>query len=616
MDIFEKLFEKVSQREKEKIKKSIQVFDFEKNEKYLVHFANSLTETKKIILLSPSQGFVGFSGNVLFLPEMVYTLDSKELNKRIYQNLILLSVAAKKLQIQQDSGENLLAKRLEFLKHLPKINQYLDKEFPNYQYLQNEIYQKLAEKKKTTDHFCFSLWQEIYLSRSDAKITSDLSILKKLKANEPVPDYMLASLPCIESKKAADFLTDYSLALNGKNKDSTQVQTELKKKNNGEVEYVDLNQQQQNPVTHSFEKMETADEYQGGYRFDSGDDELKEHQKALEELSLTKVTRGGESAQSVYSAEGLLNLTFKEPPVGMTAEKGFSYPEWDVKKSIYKENHCYLKESILTGKVDTTLDFKKDLLLRHRAEIVYWQKKIASIINYPLWKNRQLDGEEVDYDAFLRDYPSLLQKQNVQEKWYAKKIKSQQTLALNILFDQSMSSESWVENERVIDVIKAAVGMMGIIFDELLPQIEVAGTYSETRHHCHYHIYKEKDESWEQYYLNSQSIEAKGYTRLGPAIRHAALKLRDDKADKKLLILMTDGKPTDLDGYEGQYGISDVKKACSEAESFGILPFALTVDREAKQFFPKMFNQYKLLNKPEKLPQELYQIIFKLLFAK
>lgn len=44
--------------------------------------------------------------------------------------------------------------------------------------------------------------------------------------------------------------------------------------------------------------------------------------------------------------------------------------------------------------------------------------------------------------------------------------------------------------------------------------------------------------------------------------------------------------------------------------------YTLTNDREAKQFFPKMFNQYKLLNKPEKLPQELYQIIFKLLFAK
>ena len=58
------------------------------------------------------------------------------------------------------------------------------------------------------------------------------------------------------------------------------------------------------------------------------------------------------------------------------------------------------------------------------------------------------------------------------------------------------------------------------------------------------------------------------YTRLGAAIRHASAGLSTREARKRrLLLVITDGKPNDLDHYEGRHGIEDSHMAVREARS-------------------------------------------------
>lgn len=609
MDIFEKIFEKVSRKHFSKKKNAESVVDLKSHEKNLVAFASAVFPKEQAPFLSPSNGFVGLNQKILFLPEQMRCFSDSEMNKKLYLQLILLNAGAQYLKLKQEPGEGLLQQRLEFLKIIPQVNKFLDQEFSNFKDLQLEIYKSFLQQEGVRRDKYFALWESFFLSRES--VSFSLPEKLKIKFNEVIPDYLFASIPGLPVEKVGfAFNNEVFSPWQNQRAAKEQVTTELKKKNNGVVEYVDLKKEKVNPVTHSFEKMETADEYQGGYRFDSGDDELQEQAAALEELSLSKVTRGGEAAKSVYSAEGLVNLELQESPLPAENPKEFLYPEWDVKKSFYKANHCALREQVLLEK--SPCDFSQKLFQQYRGSILEWKQKISSLMNDPLWKNRQLEGEEIDFDAFLRDLPLKKSTASLEGKWYSKKRKSQQEISIFILFDQSLSSDSWVQNKRVLDVIKDSVGLMGLIFEDVIPQIQVAGTYSETRHHCYFNIYKRPQDSWENYFQQTQYIQPQGYTRLGPAIRHATKFLKDAKSQKKLLILMTDGKPTDLDGYEGRYGISDVKKACAEAELANILPFALTIDHEAKQFFPKMFNHYTLINSPDKLPQELYRIVFKL----
>jgi len=82
-----------------------------------------------------------------------------------------------------------------------------------------------------------------------------------------------------------------------------------------------------------------------------------------------------------------------------------------------------------------------------------------------------------------------------------------------------------------------------------------------------------------------------GYTRMGPAVRHSTMLLEGESARVRLLFIISDGKPNDMDIYEGRYGIEDTAMAVREARKAGITPFCLTVDHSAGDYLPRLFGR-------------------------
>ena len=103
------------------------------------------------------------------------------------------------------------------------------------------------------------------------------------------------------------------------------------------------------------------------------------------------------------------------------------------------------------------------------------------------------------------------------------------------------------------------------------------------------------------------ALEPEHYTRAGAAIRHACAMLMAQGARHRLLLILSDGKPNDIDVYEGRYGVEDMRQAVVEARLQGIDSFCLTVDRQAANYLPGVFGvgQYALLPRPELLPTVL-----------
>ena len=97
------------------------------------------------------------------------------------------------------------------------------------------------------------------------------------------------------------------------------------------------------------------------------------------------------------------------------------------------------------------------------------------------------------------------------------------------------------------------------------------------------------------------------YARMGAAIRQAAGLLQRQPAGCHLLLILSDGKPNDLDKYEGRYGIEDTRKAIYEAKQIGVQPFCVTVDTKASEYLPHLFGNagYVVIHKPSQLPKEL-----------
>lgn len=590
MDIFAKTFQGVwSWQSKYWMRKQSTQnakLSLESLQKYLEVISSALIpQMKSAIQIHPDASFFGLRDGILYLPPMVPFQVDLETQRKIYLNLVLqvgaaraLGIFADKKNADQQTGENSVRR------YQNQIRAYLTEEFANYIKFEDLLIEKIKAALEK----------------------------KGLRNNQRVSaDFWRWTTPSLEVRGGVD-MDSFLIPQPGATPESQGPKTEKLKPRTGRVESVDLKQEEGNPVAHSFEKLETADEYNGGLRMDSGDDELQDHSEALEELDLTKVTRGGEAAASVYRGESAgFDSNSPASPL-LTTGKSFLYPEWSFRKAKYLPNHCQLFENPLRLESEAS-HFRKKMEETHRVQLNSWQKRIENIFNLPLWRGRLKEGEEIDCDAYVRDFPAVLRREEVGGRWYASKRKLSMETSVLVLFDQSLSTDSWVQNRRVLDVILESLGLAGILFEDLVAEVQVAGTWSVTRHQCAYQVYKNFTQSWDHFFDITAKIEPRGYTRLGPALRHGTQQLFKTSAKKKLLLLLTDGKPTDLDGYEGNVGISDVKRACLEAESQGILPFALAIDQESKLHFPKMFNHYRVLPNPECLAEEIYHIFLQLI---
>ena len=104
-----------------------------------------------------------------------------------------------------------------------------------------------------------------------------------------------------------------------------------------------------------------------------------------------------------------------------------------------------------------------------------------------------------------------------------------------------------------------------------------------------------------------QAIRPGYYTRMGAALRHATTLLEAEPAQRRLLLLLTDGKPNDLDRYEGRYGVEDTRMALAEARRRGLQPFCVTIDTLAGDYLPHLFGStgFVVIRCPAELPRQL-----------
>jgi nitric oxide reductase NorD protein len=104
------------------------------------------------------------------------------------------------------------------------------------------------------------------------------------------------------------------------------------------------------------------------------------------------------------------------------------------------------------------------------------------------------------------------------------------------------------------------------------------------------------------------------YTRMGAAIRQATEILQEQGSAQKLLLILTDGKPNDIDHYEGRFGIEDTHQAILTAKKLGLKPFCITIDQQAEEYLPYIFghDSFTVISNPTQLPLRLPQIYHQL----
>ena len=121
-------------------------------------------------------------------------------------------------------------------------------------------------------------------------------------------------------------------------------------------------------------------------------------------------------------------------------------------------------------------------------------------------------------------------------------------------------------------------------------------------------------EKWDDEVKSRLAAIKAGYsTRMGAAIRHAGHYLSHQQSDKKLLLILTDGEPSDVDADDAHLLIADTAKAVKELDQDGIYTYCINLDPDADEYVQDIFgNQYTAIDNVESLPEKLPQLFMAL----
>ncbi len=291
--------------------------------------------------------------------------------------------------------------------------------------------------------------------------------------------------------------------------------------------------------------------------------------------------------------------------------EGIPIDEWDYKKQRFQKDHCRIIPMI-SRHVDPI-----DLPLKLKSQARRIRRQFEMLRPQRHWVSRQTEGAELDLENYINFLADRKHGHvNSDTPVYRDLRNETRDLSCLLLADLSLSTDAHISNtSRVIDVIRDSLYLFSEALSVSGDRFALHGFSSRNRNHIRFYNIKGFDDSYNNDVRGHiDAIRPGYYTRMGTAIRHATQLLEQETSSQKLLLILTDGKPNDLDKYEGRYGIEDTRQAILEAEKKGLQPFCVTIDEKAEDYLPYLFgkNAYMLIKNAQQLPAKLPQLYLRL----
>ena len=355
-------------------------------------------------------------------------------------------------------------------------------------------------------------------------------------------------------------------------------------------------------ILHKFEAILSMTEFLNLNRRIEDDDEDTARKAAddQEEIGLAQVSKAPATRLK-------LHLDLAPEDVDREALSGVAtYPEWDCRTRAYLPAHARVLFSRAEAGAEVPA-FRSDPKAAHRIRAVrrQFQALHPARVSVPGFT----DGEDLDLDRALRAMVDRRASGEADDRVWRQTRPERRDLAVSILLDTSRSTESAIpghghQGRAVIDIEREALAALAWGLEACGDAFAIHGFSSLRRQRVFVQEVKGFGEPMGAPIESRIAALRPGhYTRLGAAIRHVSAGLSRQASRRRLLLILTDGKPNDLDHYEGRHGIEDSRMAVQEARRAGHAVFGITVDREAKTWFPRIFGPgaFALISHPEKL---------------
>ncbi len=334
------------------------------------------------------------------------------------------------------------------------------------------------------------------------------------------------------------------------------------------------------------------------------------------------------------------------------------YDEWDHELAGYRRRWCHLREKTIEppstdGVGDTAVSGHRfvDETRRHHADLLRRVRRQFELLKPEEFRRvrRLIEGEELDLDRVVETHVDRRAGRPPDGAVYMSRRRQHRDVAAAFLLDMSASTDAeapvdeperpsgktpepeyvgvfddfdWPDNpqphpagRRVIDIEKESLVLMADALETLGDDYAIYGFSGFGRKEVEFFVAKEFDDD-----LNREAegriaaMEPKRSTRMGPAIRHAAVKLAEREARVKVLLILSDGYPQDFDYGSDRasrvYGIRDTMVALRETERQGISTFCITVDPAGHDYLREMCpeRRYLVIDEIAALPIQLPKV--------
>ncbi len=295
-------------------------------------------------------------------------------------------------------------------------------------------------------------------------------------------------------------------------------------------------------------------------------------------------------------------------------EPGIPYDEWDHEAGHYISKGVMVR---LAAPKDADERWSLNELAAHAAVVRRVRQRFERLRARRVRLDRQRDGEELDIASCVRALVDRRAGLATDDRLYASVRPARRALAIVLLVDISGSTDAKVDDtRRIIDVERTSLLVASEALDALGDRYAIVTFSGRGARDVRLTTIKGfAERNGELVRRRIAGLEPQGNTRFGAAVRHATRLLSGQPAGHHLLLILSDGRPNDVDGYHEEYGVADTRQAINEARAQGVYPFCLTVDRDAAEYLPHIFGiaGHSVLRDPRQLPLALVKAVQQLL---
>lgn len=293
------------------------------------------------------------------------------------------------------------------------------------------------------------------------------------------------------------------------------------------------------------------------------------------------------------------------------------YPEWDARIGRYREQWCRIIElepavgdpSALLTTMNTHATLCSRLAQQLQARKQGRMQRLR----------RQYDGEEFELDALVHAVSELRCGRLPDGRVRQRNARQKPDLSVLLLMDLSASTNATIPTtageSHVLTLIREAALLLGMAIGQSGDQYAIHGFRSNGRHKIEYLRFKEFGEALDDSVpAKLAGIEGALSTRMGAAIRHACHQIRGRHTAQRLILVLTDGEPHDIDVFDPAHLVLDAARAVQQSTAEGTPVFCVSVDPKADGYLQKIFgtHHYQVIDRIGQLPQRLPELYLRL----